>query len=1386
MRSLRTRIMSSRVLLPSTLGTLAAGAAAMFGPSVAFADDVQPKPPNVLLLLDDSGSMAYELPNAGNNNSNSSYPNCGGNNDALPNASAGKSRWTLLTEALTGSINGYGCTSGLNGRIYSNFCRSAANADLANNFNWNSTPWAWPLSTAAAMPAPASRGPINFPHYKKSGNNNVQDGTNKFCAVGSLAGTAGMPKFDQSADGVIDTFSKQIRFGLMTMDDEWPRWKDNSTQDVLLTGVIDLGGVAFYPGSGGWAYLGWEGGWSYWVSGSGNWDAQTNPHRGKYGRSGNSGVGTTWIDWDVGARNPYARPWEGRLMGFGSSDDPLDYGAQNDRIQDVILGLHPQTATPLAGLMSDADDFLLRDSQVLQNYPTAGKNFLMGPATDPATCRQSHIILITDGAPNTDMRDTGDGGPLLDYWTNNLEPCYQNGGQCPYQLPSYYAADLRSHNMTTYVIGLAMNTVRWKSGKDNADDCEKPGKKHKKADPDGNGEHCDTDCNTLDKDDFGPPGSKGKMCSGANGVWDHANDPGGKGDLPACCTLAEIALKGSNDQQGAFFPQDVNAIKLKFAQLLSDIAGSSTSRTVPTFAVAAPTIQINNNPQQPSGVPPASFEILSSLEVQVGSAIWGGHLERRRLTCDGTSETPIPQVVSQSMGDSYDLNMIANAGKRKFFTVVAENGGSPAVDSSLRPASANSDGLGSVDVTVAANQTVPDFPDKFDDRIDARLSASGLKTKDVLGINYNTSESNCVNLLQVSGNGAATETPCAEKTLIWYGGGINGLASDRKPSPLCQKCNPLGAIYHSSPVTVGPPVDYIRDEQYRNTFAIAGTGQGYRPTVTYAQTLDGQLHAFVTENNSPTNDGVYGSTPKPMDDTVNNELWAFVPPTVLPRIWPNFNVNASLLDGGLVVKDVIPFRTVAQAQDGTGTWKTILVGSSGESASGGYYYALDVTNPLDPKFLWQLRNDSTGQPLFGKAVPTAAIATLAIANGVPGQADQVSVAILAGGKSSAAIPTNVTSRRCGCAGVACAPCVPYARSNIRDWGDSETARSVTVVELTTGKILKRFVGEIDPPPVEGDQPVLAARVAAGFDSPMTGAPVAFPDTPGSNATRAYIGDADGTLWRLDFSNPDPSQWKASIAYDVYKTDYNPSGLAAPEIAGQPIEITPILSTDSAENPVIVFATGSQNGFQISTQGMRNYMVSITDKPTAFTSFTASKNVLVELKDGERVTGPMTLFDRSIYFSSYFPNNANPCNEGFPRIWGVNYINDTSAPPAGTGVNDPANGLDTDGNGLPDKRFVTLDQGAVIFGVGINRLPSCVTNATSFNDGWLAGAYKTDTVSAGKYELVVQTGHGTAAAPLGGEDLLSDPNQGAKTKSMHVNLPQPSNTLRVDSWTSVTE
>src|SRR5262245_16748199 len=62
--------------------------------------DIAPPPPNVLLLVDTSGSME--------NKTDGSAVTCNPGNTALTND---KSRWINVVEVLSGTINGYSCES---------------------------------------------------------------------------------------------------------------------------------------------------------------------------------------------------------------------------------------------------------------------------------------------------------------------------------------------------------------------------------------------------------------------------------------------------------------------------------------------------------------------------------------------------------------------------------------------------------------------------------------------------------------------------------------------------------------------------------------------------------------------------------------------------------------------------------------------------------------------------------------------------------------------------------------------------------------------------------------------------------------------------------------------------------------------------------------------------------------------------------------------------------------------------------------------------------------------------------------------------------------------------------------------------------------------------
>jgi type IV pilus assembly protein PilY1 len=159
----------------------------------------------------------------------------------------------------------------------------------------------------------------------------------------------------------------------------------------------------------------------------------------------------------------------------------------------------------------------------------------------------------------------------------------------------------------------------------------------------------------------------------------------------------------------------------------------------------------------------------------------------------------------------------------------------------------------------------------------------------------------------------------------------------------------LGDIIHAQPI-------YVRAPQYN--FADTGysafkTAQAGRLATIYAAANDGMLHAFDATNNAAS----YGQ-----------ERWAYIPPMVLPNLWnladsTYANNHRYFLDGPMTVSDGLI---------GT-TWKTVLIGAMGKGGRG--YFALDITDPTSPQPLWNFTADDNNN--VGYSYGTPAITKLA-------------------------------------------------------------------------------------------------------------------------------------------------------------------------------------------------------------------------------------------------------------------------------------------------------------------------------------------------------------------------------------------------------------------------
>lgn len=206
-------------------------------------------------------------------------------------------------------------------------------------------------------------------------------------------------------------------------------------------------------------------------------------------------------------------------------------------------------------------------------------------------------------------------------------------------------------------------------------------------------------------------------------------------------------------------------------------------------------------------------------------------------------------------------------------------------------------------------------------------------------------------------------------------------ANDGRSTPLFYK---LGDVFHSSPAVVNVPVDEFRCDTgfekqcvptlhspsgFPSQTAIdssypglaGGTTDAYdryrldnrtRARVVLAGANDGMLHAFHAgdaDTSQPT-DPVGGYT---FTAGTGAELWAFVPPDLLPRLAGLLDRHQYMVDGSVMVRDVWV--------DGNGDFKKQkgeyhTVAIFGERTGGTQYHALDVTDPSNPVALWLFTN----------------------------------------------------------------------------------------------------------------------------------------------------------------------------------------------------------------------------------------------------------------------------------------------------------------------------------------------------------------------------------------------------------------------------------------------
>ncbi len=242
------------------------------------------------------------------------------------------------------------------------------------------------------------------------------------------------------------------------------------------------------------------------------------------------------------------------------------------------------------------------------------------------------------------------------------------------------------------------------------------------------------------------------------------------------------------------------------------------------------------------------------------------------------------------------------------------------------------------------------------------------------------------------------------------------------------------------------------------------------------------------------------------------------------------------------------------------------------------------------------------------------------------------------------------------------------RASVRCWGatgastDAVVGRSLSIVRLETGEIIKTFARKADfTPPAH---PLLTSSrvIDTPFDSPMTGTPIVYPNEVGSIAQKIFITDADGTIWKIDVTALDPGAWTAEMFFDTSNTTVDSTSGAWNN--GQPIEVPPVAALDPQGNVVLSVATGDQETY---TPSGTNYIYSLTEKVQGTTPALRSfVNWYLPLVNGERVSGPMSVFSSVLYLATFKPATTASCSIGTPFIYGMDFVNPLNSGTLGLG------------------------------------------------------------------------------------------------------------------------
>lgn len=377
-----------------------------------------------------------------------------------------------------------------------------------------------------------------------------------------------------------------------------------------------------------------------------------------------------------------------------------------------------------------------------------------------------------------------------------------------------------------------------------------------------------------------------------------------------------------------------------------------------------------------------------------------------------------------------------------------------------------------------------------------------------------------------------------------------------------------------------------------------------------------------------------------------SEAWGFIPYELLPN-FRDLKANAPTgvhsvygIDGSPVAYTKMQGKRIEKA------WVFV-----GMRRGGNAYYALDVTTPDNPSFMWKIDASSPGMGELGQSWSTPVVTTIPSATG------DKPVLIFGGGYS------------------------PSTKDGAEIGTDDSSGRGVFIVDAQTGALIHQFGGSGANTPLPG--------IANSIPSS-----VAVLDGNGDGHTdRIYATDIQGNVWRMDMPSANVSTWsgfkfaalgdKSSVAGD---RRFFSGPIVAQTLISNTFELTKVVNGTSTKvvtsqnipyDAIVVgsghrakpsdvsrsdmfFALQDRNIVTQSFQGKSNQkpvpktlqLSDLYDVSSAAPNDQASEIVFSQKRGwyynfsrkGEKSLSSATIVGGEVYFSSFVPGSDGSVNQ----------------------------------------------------------------------------------------------------------------------------------------------